>query len=259
MKFLTLMMALLSFNTYGASPTFSNIDASDFEQLNKEFAANFLHTTVSPASSADVFGLEVGIVAGATDSPNVDKFTKEIDSTADITAIPHGFLFGTVAIPFGLSFDLGLLPKTELGDADLEHFALATKWNFFSFAVLDLAVKAHFSDSSISFNQTVSSVTSKVEIEQKSMGLDFIVSGDFVFVEPYLGFGYVTSDSEISSSASASIFDTTFTTGSSAKADFDSAKIFVGVQFNLFLVHFGLEYMDVHDTSRFSGKLSFYF
>jgi len=259
MRYFILLTLLFSLKTHAAAPSFSNINSSDFEKLNKEFATNFLHTTVSPASSSSIFGVEVGLIGGVTDTPNIDKFSKEVDPSADITAIPHGFVFATVAIPMGMSFDLGLLPETELGSIDIKHFALAAKWNFFSLAVLDLAAKAHYSSSTVAFKQTVSNIKSDISIEQKSIGVDLIASGNFIFAEPYIGLGFVSTSSTIDSAASASIFDNTFTTGSSAKDDYSSAKILAGVQFNLFLVHIGLEYMNVYSTSRFSGKLSFYF
>ena len=58
---------------------FQNIDKDDFKNVVGDFSVNSLHTTVS-GTLGDVFGFEIGLVGGLTNTPEIDKLAKQVSS-----------------------------------------------------------------------------------------------------------------------------------------------------------------------------------
>ena len=90
-------------------------------------------------------------------------------------------------------------------------------------------------------------------------GLNLTAGADLLFLEPYLGVGWVKTSADLSYQGSTSIFDNTFTSGDQANTKLSSTHLFGGLQFSFFLIHLSAEYAYVFDTHKYTGKLSFYF
>ena len=78
-----------------------------------------------------------------------------------------------------------------------------------------------------------------------------------MLVEPYFGLGFVSAKGNLS--ANTSIFNPSFTTDTSASGSRSGALWMLGAELKLVVVKIGLEYMNVFNTSRVAGKVSFYF
>lgn len=270
MKLIFTTIALLFIQSVNASaPNLDLLTEEQAKSVAKEFSANFVHTTVSPASSlGSIFGFEVGLLVGLTKTPETNKISKTFDEDADIEAIPHAGLIGGITIPFGITAEVSMVPERSASDVTFDHFSLGLKWTFTNHIKLpfDLAVRGHFSSSTLSYSDTVnnsstggSDVDSTISYETNSYGVSLLGSVNALILEPYAGIGYVSTDTDIGVSAttSVSIFD--FSGSDSYNAENSGLHYFGGVNVNLFLIKVGAEVSQIMDLTKYSFKLSAYF
>ena len=266
-----LLMGLILSSAFAAGPNLDNLTVAEADEVSKEFSSNFIHTTVSPASPlGDVFGFEVGIIGGLTDSPAIDRLSKQVDPTSDdIDKLPHAAIYGAVSTPFGLTAELNLIPGVDVADVELQHVSLGVKWTFskyLDFLPLDAALRLHGAKSEMSYSDVINNastgntdVNATVAFDTTSLGANLTFSKKFFIIEPYAGFGFIKNSTDISVEGSASISIFNFTTASTYETDSSGFHYFLGANLNLFIFKFGAEYSNVDGIDRMSGKLSFYF
>ena len=237
---------------------FTQLTDAQAKQVIKEFSANFTHTSVSGASAlGDVFGLEFGLVAGLTKTDEIDNLAKTADPSAKADKIPHGGILGMVSVPFGFTFEGSLIPKVGGDDFKFNNLGLAVKWTVNSVVELpvSVAVKAHMMKSSLTFKQTVSSVQSTIDFDDKVSGLLLLVSKDLVVVEPYVGFGLLKGDGEFSVAGTTQFFQSGATTYSAKQ---NGTQFVAGLEASLLILKLGVEYARNFDTNGVNFKFAFY-
>jgi hypothetical protein len=222
---------------HAEAPVFTDLSANEVKDILKDFAATEVFTSVSPASKlGDIFGFEVGILAGAAKVPNIEKFVKEADPGTDFPVLPHAALFGAISVPMGFKFELAVLPEREMSDVELSYQAFAIQWTLNEVVPLpvDLAFKVHRTNTTLGYTQSISSVATKVEIEDQISGLQVLVSKNLLFIEPYAGMGLVKTSGEFRA----------------------ASGLFAGFNLNLLIFKLGLELGKVYDSTKASLKLS---
>lgn len=262
MKFKFLVALLASVVAWSATANLSltNVSEAELEKVINDFSAVFNHTTVSPASSLGaVFGMEFGLIGGTASTPGVDAVAQSAgESVADL---PTFGLFGMISVPMGFTIEGSFLPSLDLGDGKFSNVGVAGKWTITDTPLLDLpvdlALKLSVNTSELSFNQAVSSVDTKTTFKDTITTFSAYASKSFAVVEPYVGFGYVKADGELSVEGSNTIFD--FTSATSAKASPSGSMFVVGAQFNLLLMRLAVETGKILDSNRTTAKFSFYF
>ncbi len=269
MKLLFTLVSLLFISSlYAAKPSLDLLTQSQADAVSKEFSGNFIHTNVSPASSlGDIFGFEVGLVAGLSETPEIDKLSKTFDASATIDKIPHAGAIGSVSVPFGITAEMTYVPEVG-SDVKFKHLSYGAKWTFSRFlpVPLDIAIRLHGSSSTLSYTDVINNtstgntdVNSTIAYDTSSFGYNLSVSKKLLFVEPYIGLGRVSTDTDIKASASTTVSIFTFSSASSYTSENSGTHLFAGVNLNLFLLKIGAEYSNVMGVDRYSGKLSFYF
>lgn len=266
MKKLLLILVLLTNKVMAAPPSLQDISEDDFKKITKEFSANFTHSAVTPPGSlGKLFGFEVGVVAGPTYTDGIKEIAKTIDQDSNFSYILHAGLMGRVSIPFGLSVEAVLLPKQTLSDISIETASFGVSYDLTNSLLpipfVDLAIKAHYGSGSINYKtqDSVSNVPvdSSVEIKTSSYGINLSAGLSLLILEPYIGVGYISSNTEMAIDAtSGTIFDSSFTSSKSAKKKHSGAHLFAGANINLLLLHLGAEYEKVYDVEKITAKLS---
>ncbi|MCB0341634.1 MAG: hypothetical protein H6626_04815 [Pseudobdellovibrionaceae bacterium] len=268
MKRLLVFLAGLIYSavSFAAAPSFTSIDGSDLEKIVGDFTSNFAFTSVSPASSlGTVFGVEVGVLAGLSQTPGVNDLAKQVDPNADIAGIPHLNLLAAVSVPMGITGEINYFPSMDSGDFNMSNLGLAVKWTMTDSILslpLDLALRLHYTNSELKFSQTVNSVATDVEYASTSYGLTAVASRSFVVIEPYAGLGFISASGDVSLTnalAVADFFDPSLTSGTSASASKSGMQYFVGAQLNLLLFRLAAEVGQVLDSTKYTAKLSFKF
>lgn len=255
-----LSFIILPLNTF-AQPSFDNITESDFEGISKEFSANFAHRPISPASSmGQIFGFEVGLVAGITEASKVEEISKREAPTEDpLDKLAHVGILAAVSVPFGLTPELVVFPEQEFGDLTFGHYSLGLKWTFSQFLslpLIDLAARVHTSKTDVSFTDNVDGVNTTVNLENTTSGITLLASASLLVIEPFIGFGYVSRNTDLGATGTARIFNTTFTTSATSSSDGSSTQLIAGVQANLLLLRVAAQYENLFGTSVTSAKIT---
>lgn len=248
------------FKAQADSPKFSSLSQDDANKIAKEFSSNFVHSSLSPAGSLGaLFGFEVGIFAGMTQTPELERVVKNVDPSQTIDQIVNAGLLTRVSVPYGFTFELNLLPEKTFSGVTIKNTSYAIQYTpgFLSFLPVKIAAKLHGSSSKLSFTQTIGSdANGKVTIDSTTVGLQFLVSANLLLFEPYAGIGFVDSDTDILTNAQGggSIF--AFSSAESFNSKNDGLHLLVGTELNLLLFNIGVEYARVMDVTKYSAKLS---
>lgn len=252
---------LLNVSAHAADFTFQNLTDSDFKKVTQDLSATMVHTSVSGASPlGSIWGFEVGVVGGQASTPEVDKLVKRGDPSASASKLPGAEILGVVSVPFAITAEVGLVPKVGSDDFKASAFHLGAKWTlselFFELP-LALAAKVQYSKINADFKDTISGVPTNFTYEDSILGVWAIASKNFAIVEPYVGLGWMKSDGSMDVNTTAS---GVFAGGRTSESASPSTTAFmVGTEVKLLVFKLGVEYLNAFDTSRFSGKLSFYF
>ncbi len=241
------------------NPAFDQLTEAQAKNVIKEFSANFAHTSVSGAGTlGDVFGVEVGLIAGVTKSDEISSLTKQADPGSDFDQMPHGGILAMVSVPLGFTFEGSLIPEIGGEDFKFKNMGLAAKWTVNSIHELPvlLAVKAHVAKTNLSFKQTVSAVQAEVDVETTVTGLMFLASKRLTLVEPYLGLGFLSGDGAFDVEGSNQFFQTGASTYSAKES---GTQIVAGVEANLLFLKAGAEYVNNFGASGFNLKVAFSF
>lgn len=237
---------------------FPTITQDDLTNMSEEFMGNFTHTSVSGASALGaIFGFEVGILGGVTSASEIETIMKRANSSFDLGYLPHAGLMGRVTIPLGLTFELNLFPTIKTSSAEFGQYSGAVQWDFFSFPLINLAGKVHYSKGNFKLNQAIGTdTTGAIDYDHSVYGAQILASVNALIIEPYAGIGLARGESDLAFSASAGNNLFSFTDARSASVSKTSVHLLAGANINLLLLNFGLEYANVFGTSRYTGKFT---
>ncbi|MGZ3771011.1 MAG: DUF6588 family protein [Bdellovibrio sp.] len=259
MKKLILCLGLTVASFANASPTFSNITSSDFDQISQDMSANFVHNSMLGASKmGTIFGFQVGTTGAMTSSPRTNDIVKR-NAGAELPNLYNAGLIAAVGIPFGIAFEGVLFPETELSGAKFSATSLGLKYNIngiIPVLPINVALRGIYSNSKFTFQQTVNSVNSTVENNNSVTGLQLLLSPMLPIVEPYVGVGYLSGSNKLSVSGTTSIFNTNFSSAQSETKNVSSTQLLAGVEVNLLLLKIGAEYSQAFGTNRIGVKLA---
>ena len=134
-----LIFFLFTLHAHAQSIPLENVNSDDMNKIVGDFSANFLHTSVSGASSlGHIFGFEVGLVAAQTATPHLSQVANQVGQGSDASKLIDANLLGVLSIPAGLTVEVGLVPK--MGSSSFQYDAMSAAVKFtptelFRFAV----------------------------------------------------------------------------------------------------------------------------
>lgn len=270
MRAIILGWLMLSLSTYASDIELDNLSQQDVDDISEEFSANFVHSTVSGASTmGSIFGFEVGIVGRVSDASKIGALVKEQDANSDVSSLYDAGLMAQVSIPFGITAEMVYLPELELSGLSVNRTSFGAKWTITDGLLVlpfNLAVRAHYSTSDLSYSDVINNastggnnVNADIGIESKSYGANVTASLDLLMVEPYAGIGYVSSDTDINVNASGGADIFSYTSAQSASSSSSGLHYFVGAQANLLIFKLAAEYSNVYGIDRVTGKIAFGF
>lgn len=270
------LVALASPAVLAATPKFDAITADDYGAIVKDISANFRYTTVSGASTlGKILGFEFGVVAGRTDIPQIYRIVKRTDPNLALDEyFYHGNLLARITVPYGLTLEAAAVPTITAGDVKFSQYGGGVLWTFsdilFDDSPVDVGVRGFYKTTKFTFSQTIQNtstanipVTANISLTDDLYGGQLVVSKRFLgMIEPYALVGYNKATGKLgltSSVAAATIFASSFTTGSTAQASFNSDELRAGVDLQLAFISLGAEYARIFDTDSYTGRLSFRF
>jgi hypothetical protein len=250
---LILSILLFSFANFAGSDI-KNLSRNDVDLIMKEFQASFYPTTVSGASSTGkVFGFEFGLVGGMLSADNLKRVTSN-----DVSKLPHASFYLKADTLYGLGAEVTLLPLS-IGDFKYKNFSAALKWTFTDIIPafpVNIRARVRIAKTDIDYKGNDGTIDYTGSIDNKSSGFDLTVSKKFVFIEPYLGFGYVTSKADFFANGSNNVFN--FQASDSVTGIKNSGvHYFGGAHLGLGFLKLGVEYSRLFDQNRYLAKLGF--
>jgi hypothetical protein len=235
-----------------------NLTKKDVENITGEFGGNFAHTAVAAPETNGLWGIEVGVLAGRTGSPDLKKVVNDSNGKgSDFANLYHAGVMGRVHIPFDIFAEVTLLPEQEIEDVKIKNQTFSVGWNagrFFNLP-LDLALGLDSGKGEVSFTQDNPAPNTKIALETKTSVYWVGLSKTFAFFTPYLKVGTAQIDGELK--GDATIFATPAT--SKETANVSGTYYAVGANLQFFFLRLGVEASQVVDARRISGKFSFAF
>lgn len=259
-KLLVLATALVSTAVMADTPQFENLSKSDVENVAREISANFSHTGVSAPETSGLWGVEVGVIGGQSDSGDLsDVIDNSGGDGSDFKKVYHAGAMVRGHFPFDLFAEITMLPEKEISDVKAKNTTFEVGWNaggFFNLP-LDLAIGFNIANSDLSFKQDATTsvpVATEISLKSKTKILWVGVSKTFLFFTPYLKLGKVNSDSDVATTNNADIFGYTNETKQEVSNDGNYAALGLNVQFAFFKL--GVEASKIMDVKRSSAKIS---
>lgn len=258
-----LLLLVMGANAGAQTLPLQNLDADDFAHLVGDFSAATHHRSLTGAGTLGrLWGFEVGLVAGTTNTPELNRVVHETDPSTDASRMPGGELLGAVTIPFSLTVELGLIPKVGNKDFKFSSSHLALKWTFSDLLEwpVDVALKVFASRANLDFNSTVSGVDTNFAFADRMTGAQIWVSKDLGLLAPYFGIGTINARGEMKVDGAGTVFsDPQYQASQTASATRRSGYWALGTEFKTGVVKLGLEYARLYGTNGFSGKVALYF
>ena len=272
MKLVPILMALIFSTNILASgaPKLDNLSLNDVDSISKEFATNFTHTILAPASSlGKIWGFEFGFMAGTTQTPEINRISKTISASSNISMIPTAGFIAGLTLPLGINAEVNTIPEVNASSLYLKNISYALKWEMTSVmptAPLNVAIRIHGNNGELGYTGVINNVSTanqdvnaKTSWQSSSSGYNLEISKKLLFIEPYLGFGKVSTTTKIGISGTSNISIFTFSSASSHTSKNSGSHLFAGVNFNLFILKLGAEYSQMMGISKTAAKVSFYF
>lgn len=265
-KLLLSCLALVSLSVFAAGPDIDNLSRSDLKKIGNEFGANFSHNVVAAPETNGLWGVEVGLAAGRTSSPDLkDTINSAGGKGSDFNNLYTAGLMARVHIPFDIFFEASALPSQKISEVDVSNKTLGLGWNVGAFMglPLDVAIGANTSDAEIQFKQVINNantgntdVNSTIKMSSQAKTYWVGVSKTFLFITPYLKLGSAKTETDVKSSAS-SIFN--YSSQQSDSVSSSGSYLALGANLQFFLFRFGVEASQIVGVKRIAGKFSLSF
>ncbi len=262
-----LLLTLISTSAIAADINLDNITKSDLKDVSNEMGANFSHTAVSAPETNGLWGVEVGLVGGATRSKDLEKvINRNGGDGKDFKNLPHGGLMVRAHFPLELFVEITAIPTIKASDAEIRSSSIGIGWNaggYFGLP-LDLAVGFNGSSSNFEYDQVINNsstsgtdVNSTINFKSKTSSLWIGVSKEFLgMLTPYLKVGtfHVSSDIDVSAAGGGTIF--AFTNSQKQSVSNDGTYGALGLNFQLALFKIGAEVARSNGVASTTTKLS---
>jgi hypothetical protein len=259
MKKLFIFISLFSsLSVFSKNIQLRDLTKEDAEDVTKEFAATFIHTAVAAPETDEGWGLEIGLMAGLSNSPKLSEIVDDSGGKGDkFKQIPNAGLMGRIHIPMNLFFEVSLVPTQKTKELSYKSSSFAVGWNIGRSIGLpfDLAVGYENGQGDIEFNQKQKDTNPAMDVKFNAKTSSYWVglSKTLWLITPYLKVGASTLDREIEGEASIFIYST------KTNESFNTSGSYMvgGVNLEFGLFKFGAEVSNIQGVNRYAGKFSF--
>ncbi|MGZ3871215.1 MAG: DUF6588 family protein, partial [Bacteriovorax sp.] len=151
----------------------------------------------------------------------------------------------------------------------LKNISYALKWEMTSLiptAPFNMALRVHADSGELGYSSVINNastgnqnVNAKTTWKNSSTGYNVEISKKLLFIEPFVGFGQVSSKTDIGVTGSTNISIFTFSSASAYQAKNSGTHLFAGLNLNLFIIKLGAEYDQIMGNKKMAAKMSFYF
>jgi len=263
-KLVTGLFLLTAVAAHAENPKLENLSKDQVEKVGNEFAMNFAHTSVNAPETDGIWGVEVGLLAGRTSTPELKKVVDASGNDGDdFKNVYHAGLMARAHFPLDIFLEASVLPEREISDVKVSAKSLGLGWNAGAFfgLPLDLAVGISASRSNVEFSQRTTVVTTddtetKISVDSMTRNIWIGASKTFLFVTPYVKLGQIRSESDVESSAVGNVFGQDISGQDSVDVSTSGSYLAVGANLEFTIFKLGFEASKLAGVSRATAKFS---
>ncbi len=253
-----------------AAFSFPQLSQENLDTIERDFAATTsLHNALPPSSMGAIFGFELGVVGGVSQSPGINQQVQRVSPSTNAGAVPHAGVVAAVTVPGGITVEGLYLPKLTAAEFSYQQYALALKWTMTDGLFLlpiNLAARGFYAKSMLEFSQTLTDPVSTLQVpvigtnNTSVTGIQLFLSPKLIpIIEPYAGVGLLSANGTLATSGPTAATLFSFTSNTSASSSSSSTQLFAGVDIRLLLIGLGVEWSRAFGTDSYTAKFSFKF
>ncbi len=246
-KLVLLSTLMLSLSTFAAAPDLNIPNEAQLKGILEDFSGNMVHTTATGAHSATILGFEIGVVASSIESPNLKLEDPDVDKIA------NGGIYAKLELPLGFGVEVVNVPF-ETGDLDYDYTSMAAYYSWGT--MISTKLKVFTIDANLTFTDSSGII---VDYKNSGYGANLTFGKKLLIIEPYVGVGYVNSESSLT--ATADIFGgaSNIQTLASQGVSDSSTYFYGGLDLDLLFLSVGVEFSNPYGNNRVAGRVAFGF
>jgi len=235
MKKLALAVTLLTAATGGAAveidlETLGDLSQKQFQQLSEDLGAALSYKALAPAEPLGITGFDLGVELTNTSLANSEAF--ELATGEELGSLPVPKVHLHKGLPFNV--DVGALYAAVPG-SDMKLTGFELRYAF---------IEGGIATPAVAVRGTWSNLSGVDELDLTTKGVELTVSKGIAMVTPYAGIGQVWVDSNANVTG---LKDEELTLG----------KYYAGLNLNLGLTNFAVEFDQTGEASSVGAKLGF--
>lgn len=236
--------------------TLPQLSTSQTDPVFRTLAAGFFYRPVEPASD---FGALGGFSVGAALNGVSTGAVSTIFTGMSTPFLPTAMLMGAVGLPKGITIEGGFVPSLTYQGSTFSNIAFGAKWTLtrsvFTKWPVDLAIRANYTSSGLSYTQSISGGTVAVRYGSGIFSANLVASYPLPFLEPFVGLGFITDSSTLSGTGTASLFGASFPVGTNTYSEGRATPwLYGGVKLHLTLLKISASYDFLYGISSWSLK-----
>jgi hypothetical protein len=243
-------------------PNLSNLDSDQVDAVFKDFGTSFVFRPLEPASDyGKITGFSFGVIGTLSSSADIRN---NISGTSGLSYMPNAQIYLGMQLPKGFAAEVGFFPTLSVGGFKGHSVGGDIKWTLSdsgmgSYLPFNVALRAMYTASGLSYGQTVSGVNDTITYSGSSYGTNLSISKKILFIEPYVGLGYVHTSSTLSNTGTVTLYQQSVSQTDSFSDGDGGVWLYAGVQFWFLLPAITVEYDDMYGIGAGSVKFSFKF
>jgi hypothetical protein len=235
-----LLVGLFAFKALPAlafsPPNLSNLDSDQVDAVFKDFGTSFVFRPLEPAS-------EYGKITGY---------------------MPNAQIYLGMQLPKGFAVEFGFFPSLTIGGFKGHSVGGDVKWTLNDSKMggrmpFNLAIRAMYTASGLSYGQTVSGVSDTITYSASNYGGNLSISKKILFIEPYVGIGYVGTNNTLSNTGTVTLYQQSVSLTDSFSDSNGGTWFYAGVQVWFLVPAVTVEYDNMYGVGAGSVKVSFKF
>jgi hypothetical protein len=261
-----LLVGLFAFKALPAlafsPPNLSNLDSDQVDAVFKDFGTSFVFRPLEPASEyGKITGFSFGVIGTLSSSSDIRN---NISGTSGLSYMPNAQIYLGMQLPKGFAVEFGFFPSLTIGGFKGHSVGGDVKWTLNDSKMggrmpFNLAIRAMYTASGLSYGQTVSGVSDTITYSASNYGGNLSISKKILFIEPYVGIGYVGTNNTLSNTGTVTLYQQSVSLTDSFSDSNGGTWFYAGVQVWFLVPAVTVEYDNMYGVGAGSVKVSFKF
>ncbi len=244
------------------TPTLSNLNRGQADAIIRNFSNAIAFRSVEPSSAnGKIWGFGLGVLISGTTAGGINS-ALGLTGTNELAGLPAADIVVTMQAPYGISWEVGFLPRMTLRNFSIRRTGFNVKWTFTEIMrperiPFDAMLRMGYGKNEFSYEQVVSSVNDRVTFKSEALRIEAGMSKQLLVFEPYIALGMLYTDSVLANTASAPLYN--FTSSEAYDYSKSSVLFHIGTEVRLVFITAGAQVEWAFGETTATAKLGFKF